>query len=684
MKLAKRLLSTFTAVVLLSGFMASSTLYAYVSGVQDDLPDHTQLSSWSPKEGSRVLAVDGTVLAVHALENRRFISLSEVPPHVLQAFVSAEDRNFWEHSGLDTAGIARAFLANLRRQDGEGLEGGSTITQQVVKNTLLSNERTFERKVKEAILALRVDRDLGKHKVAEIYINDAYFGSGAYGVKAAASVFFGKEIGDLSIEEAALLAGLVKAPSSLNPYRNLEGSKQRRNYVLSRLHQDGHLSKSDLDRLIQTPVVLSSGVAASSITPSFWYPQEEARRKIMDTHGYETLYSGGLDITTTIDPYLQREAHRTLRSALVREDRKNGWRGPLKSGLNIPVSWSSIPLPDGIEDWRIGIVEAVGRDASVITENGVIELRGEDLSWATRANRADAILDQGDLIMIGDLGSGPELVQIPKTLQGALVALNPADGAILAMSGGFSHEISEFNRATQARRQMGSVFKPFVYASALEAGYDPDSPVLDSPISLSQGGHNPDWTPQGGRGGMGLISLTQSLSLSRNMSTVRLLYDIGLDPVMGMAERLGLSVVGEPNFAMALGAIEATPVQVAAAYAPFANGGYSVNPHLILPSTNAGYPALDDRVVSGMNTMLREVVSSGTARSAFVDFSGDFSGKTGTTNDSKDAWFVGYDPGLVVAVWIGRDDNRAVNGISGGKTAAPVVRDFMDRIEGRK
>jgi len=683
MSLARTLLATFSVLAATTIVIGSSVGLAYVKKLRSDIPDHMALASWKPSEGSSIFARDGSLIATHAIEDRKYVPIEGLPPHVINAFVAAEDRRYWEHSGVDPKGIFRAAAANLSKAGDERLEGGSTITQQVVKNVLLTPERTVERKVKESILALRADRDIGKIRILDIYLNEIYFGEGAYGIESASKTYFGKTVSELTLAEAALLAGLPKAPSAANPFENPARAAERREYVLRRMVEDGYISSSEREIASREPLPVAARESRRSIDPAMWYAQEEARRIVLGEYGAEALYSRGIEIRTTIDPVLQRVAHQELRAALVREDRKSGWRGPLEKGVPIPVDWKTLKRPDGAEDWLVGVVLSAAIDAEVVTDSGNVTIKGSDLGWATSRKRADAILAPGDAVLVGDIGAGPELVQIPAGIQGAVVAMNPVNGEILALDGGFSHQLSEFNRATQAKRQTGSVFKPFVYLAALELGYDAMSPLLDSPITLRQGGSEPDWTPQGGHGGMGLITLRRSLELSRNMSTVRLLYDIGMEPVVDVARRVGFDLVSSANYSMALGAVEASPVTVAAAYATLANGGHRVEPHLIKGRGSHAESLFDPVTAAQINSILEGVVTSGTARSAFSQFSGTVAGKTGTTNGSRDSWFAAYGPAFVVVGWLGRDDNLPLSDASGGRSAAPMVRKILDKSAGR-
>lgn len=686
MSLAKTFMSGISVLGLTSTLIFGSAALAYVKKVESTLPDHRILNSWEPAEGTTILSSDGVSLGVHAREYRKFVPINEIPNVLVAAFISAEDGNYWRHHGVDVISITRAALSNLKSGPDVRLEGGSTITQQVVKNLLLTSERTLDRKIKEAILALKVDRDIGKDRVLEIYLNQIYFGAGAYGVAVAAETYFGKTLSELTIGEAAMLAGLPKAPSAANPFINPERALDRRNYVLRRMQENGYISEQEHEVALSTPVKTSGhGSSSADVNPSMWYAQEAVRRYLLQSRGEKHLYEGGGQVVTTINSRIQKVAHSELRRHLVLEDRKSGWRGPLSRGYIGSVDWSSplLAKPSGAEDWSVAVVLQADRDALLETKQGTISLTGASLSWATPTKRADAILKAGDVVLVANLGRGFELVQIP-VIQGAVVVMNPHDGSILGLAGGFSGETSEFDRATQAKRQTGSVFKPFVYMAAIEAGYNATSPVLDSPIAIDQGTGKSDWRPSGGAsGGLGMITLRRSLELSRNLSTVRLLYDLGMDRVINLATRVGFTMPANASYAMALGATEATPIEVASAYSSFANGGYRVEPMLVPDHSKVPERIFNPLDAAKMTSILEGVVKAGTAQKAFSKFNHPIAGKTGTTNESRDAWFASYGPDVVIVGWLGRDDDAPLyKGAAGGSSAAPLVRDILDSMNG--
>ncbi|MNU40306.1 Penicillin-binding protein 1A [compost metagenome] len=685
MALIRTLLAGATITAAAGILAAASVGVAYVGRIAPDLPSHIAVTDWKAREGTTILAADGSVLGVHAREFRKFAALAQIPPLVSQAFIAAEDGNYWHHKGVDPRAIARAALSNLKGGDGR-VEGGSTITQQVVKNLVLSPERTFDRKAKEALLALKIDKEVGKERVLEIYLNEIYLGAGAYGVGAAAEVYFGKTLDQLTVGEAATLAGLPQAPSAANPFTRPAKALERRNYVIDRMVAEGFIDAASASaaKASGLSAIARGDAAPGGAEAAFWYPEENVRRMLVQTFGSDRIYGEGGVVRTSIRPALQKIVHEELRRGLVAEDRHSGWRGPLSRGVALPVDWSAPALapPPGAEKWSVGVVAEAGRDARVLTRSGEVVIKGADLSWASSSRKASSVLAKGDAVLVGDLGRGPELVQVPAA-QGAIVVMDPTNGDVLALEGGFSHETSEFNRATQAQRQTGSVFKSFVYLAATERGYDAMSPVLDSPIALSQGPGLEDWKPQNGEKGMGLITLRRAAELSRNMATVRVLYDVGEDAVASVASRAGFRLPEKLNWSMALGAAETTPLNVATAYSALANGGFRVEPRFYADSNKAG-SAPADRVfspipVAQVTSMLEGVVHFGTARRAFDGFDLPVAAKTGTTNDSRDAWFAAYGPRFVAVAWVGRDDHKPLSkASSGGGTVAPIMRRILD------
>lgn len=685
------LVRTLTALVVLGGLGAGvaglSVGIAVIDAESRDLPDHASLATYVPRTGSRILADDGSLISRKVEQRRTFVPIGRIPPLVVRAFLSAEDQNYYRHNGVDPVAVARATLSRF----GGGGQGGSTITQQVAKNLLVGNERSISRKIREALLAMRMDRDLGKDRVLEIYLNEIYLGLGAYGVEEAARTYFGKSLDALTPVEAALIAGMPKAPTAYNPRRNPMRAIERRNYVLRRMARDGVISEEAQSSAETVPIALAprlSRDAAGERAAGSWF-EDLAWRGASEAAGADRIGRQDVVVRTTLRPSYQAAAEAALRAGIVRADRALGYRGPLaRASSRAP---RPVDLPAGADDYSVGTVESVGGEAVVAVDGGTRVRLGPDGTRWTGSTPA-GLLRAGDVVLLDLSGARPVLAQVPE-VDGALVALDPRTGDVLAHVGGFSYERSSFDRATQARRQAGSSFKPILYSAALRLGFDATSPLLDAPIALEQGPGQVDWRPADakGAGHGGLITVRKALELSRNMATVRLLWDLGLDDMQDMARQFGVAPERPLSYVSALGAVEVSPMQMALAYAAFANGGVVRKPRYVtevraasgeplstLPP-DAGHRVLDAVASAQMGSILRGVVERGTARRAFQGFPQPFSGKTGTTNSARDAWFVGFSPEIVVAVWIGRDDNRALaDDAGGGKVAAPVVRDFVE------
>ncbi len=686
MSLSRTILSGVSILTVVVGVAVGGSAVSYLKTLSAELPDISAVGSWQPREGSRILGSDGTVLGIHAKEYREFAQLESIPPLVISAFLAAEDANYWHHKGVDPVAVVRAVVSNFK--DDSRVIGGSTITQQVVKNLILSSERTFDRKAKEALLALKVDKEIGKARVLEIYLNEIYLGSGCYGVRAAAKCYFGKSLEELLPEEAAVLAGLPQAPSAANPYSNMKKAVSRRNYVLDRMAKVGYLPTDEVAQLKTRPIITVGrpDAVTGPVDPAYAYAEETVRRLQVGSVGSDQFYGKGGDLQTTLVPRLQKVVHEELRRGLVVEDRLKGYRGNLAQNIAFPIDWerSELAQPPGAENWRVGVVEEAGRDLKVQTRDGFMTIDRRGFSWVTGKRSSGSVFKRGDAILVGDLGDGPEIVQVPKT-QGAIVVMQPETGAVLALDGGFSAAGSEFNRATQAKRQIGSVFKPFVYLTALQMGYNAMSPVLDSPISLDTGNGKGDWRPQEKDKGLGLITLRQALEKSRNLATVRLLYDIGENTIGDVARNIGLEMPEKMTYAMALGSAETTPLNVATAYSAIANGGRPVKPVFFgdIHNYTADKPSFDPIAVAQLSSILEGVTYAGTARAAFADFPHAIAAKTGTTNSSRDVWLAAYGPKFVIITWLGHDDFTPLHkGAAGGQTVAPIVRRILDRSQG--
>ncbi len=736
-KLFRRLFifSTILAILAMIGIVA------VVASLSRDLPTIATLEKYEPPITSRVHAGDGTLVAEFADQHRVYVPYESIPEHVIQAFVSAEDKKFFEHEGLDYVGMLRAAINSARNKitgDG-GLQGGSTITQQVVKNMLLTRDQTIVRKIKEAVLARRIESAFSKQQIMELYLNEIYLGGRAYGVGSAALNYFGKSLPELNISEAAILASLAKAPGTVNPYRRPERLLQRRSYVLARMVEDGYITENDADEARALSLNTVKRLRGPEYEAATYFVQE-LRRDLIEEYGEDTLEQGGLSIRSTIDSRLQLAAQNALQDGLVSYDRRHAYRGPVTSIAldgEAVERLGEVDLPAGYGDWEAALVTKINEEGSAVlrlTDNSQINLVKEDVEWAAGTfEREDGAkgLKPGDVVLaelrrepadeagaaetaddqLGAPVGTASLRQIPE-VEGALIALDPHTGRILAMSGGYSFWKSAFNRVTQARRQTGSSFKPFVYAAALENGYTPATKVLDAPFVDFDVETNDFWAPGNYAEGRwyGLSTMRLGLEKSRNMMTVRMAQDIGMEAVSDLAERVGVYDDLDPYLAMSLGAGETSPWNLAKGYAAFVNGGKRIQPTLLdriqdrhgktlyvhdprectgcnaeewdggpPPELDDPRPQVLDPIVAYQTVhMLEGVIERGTGRIA-RRVGKPLAGKTGTTNDYKDALFFGFSPDLVVGVWVGFDEPRSLgDGEAGGSVAAPIFTDFME------
>ncbi|MEL7028383.1 MAG: transglycosylase domain-containing protein, partial [Pseudomonadota bacterium] len=569
----------------------------YLASLSSELPDYNVLAEYEPPITTRVHAGDGSLIAEFARERRLFVPVGAVPDHVKAAFISAEDKSFYEHGGIDVRGIGRAALVNVQSYlTGSGrLEGASTITQQVAKNFLLTSERTIERKVKEQLLALRIERAYTKDEILELYLNEIYLGNRSYGVAAAALNYFEKSLDQLTLDEAAYLAALPKAPNNYHPVRAKERAIERRNWVIDRMAANGYITGIIADSAKTRDLVATTRPVGAQFAAAEYFA-EEVRRQIYDIYGDEALYDGGLSVRTTLDPGMQQIARKALRKGLVAYDRRHGWRGPiavLERGPDWQEELNDIPSLLDVEPWRLALVLEVEAGEALIGlksgETGAIPL--EELAWARpwdseaeelgpEIESAGEVLSAGDVIYVEpsegvSAGGLPRyaLHQIPK-INGAITAIDPHTGRVLAMIGGFSFQASQFNRATQARRQPGSAFKPFVYAAALERGYTPTSLILDAPFVAPVGGLETGWYSPGNytERFYGESTMRRGIEQSRNAMTVRLAQDIGMEPIIANARAFGIADNWAPVLAISLGAGETTLMRLTTAYAILVNG----------------------------------------------------------------------------------------------------------------
>ncbi|WP_210488316.1 penicillin-binding protein 1A [Microvirga antarctica] len=690
-----------------------------------DLPDHAQLADYEPPVMTRVHASDGSLIAEYARERRLYMPMQAMPKLVIEAFLSAEDKNFYKHAGIDPEGIVRAIVANFR-SGGRREQGASTITQQVAKNFLLSNERTYQRKIREALLALRIEATFPKDKILELYLNEIYLGLGNYGVAAAALNYFGKSVHELTVAEVAYLAALPKAPNNYHPYRQKQAALDRRNWVIDRMVDNGYVKREDGDVAKKEPLVVSPrSISPNSIASGYF--AEGVRRDIADRYGEETLYEGGLLIRSTLDPQMQAMARKALVDGLVRFDEARGWRGSQQklelTGREWGLALAEVPVLGDVQPWRLAVVLEVaggrariglqpkkGGSGQVVVDRQIGYVGADGVKWTRRG--VEKALASGDVIYVEPIDGKPDqfrLRQIPE-ISGAIVAMDPYTGRVHAMVGGFSFDQSEFNRANQAMRQPGSSFKPIVYATALDKGYTPSSQVLDAPFVLDMGPGQAAWAPSNYDGkSAGLRTLRYGVEHSKNLMTVRLANEVGMPAISEYARRFGVYDDMLPLLSMSLGAGETTVMRMTAAYSMFVNGGRRIKPTLIDRIQDRSGKTIyrhDDRKCTGcdaaewdggaaprltdnreqvidpltayqVTSILEGVVQRGTAQSVKA-VGKPLAGKTGTTNDAKDVWFVGFSPDLAVGVFIGYDKPASLgNAATAGQYAAPVFRDFM-------
>ncbi|MCA6121591.1 penicillin-binding protein 1A [Bradyrhizobium sp. WSM 1704] len=738
-----RLLVRFLGFLFAAGTVLFLVGVAAIAGgiwhFSKDLPDYSQLQDYEPPVMTRVHAVDGSLLGEYAKERRLYLPIQAVPKLVINAFLAAEDKNFYEHGGIDYQGMARAALLYAQNYGSNRRpQGASTITQQVAKNFLLTNEVSFTRKIKEALLAMRIERAYSKDRILELYLNEIYLGLGAYGIAAASLVYFDKSVNELTIAEASYLAALPKAPAALHPVRNHDRAIERRNYVIDRLLENGWIKQADADKARKEPLSVTNR-SNGAHTFAGEYFAEEVRRDIFERYGEKKLYEGGLSVRTTLDPKIQVMARKTMAAGLVNYDEAQGWRGAMHK-IDASGDWgvklADVKALSDISPWRLAVVLESGDQSARIgfqpgrelggavskeRQTGIVTIEG--VRWAKSKGKTPTavsqVLQPGDVIYADPLvnkdGTAVEgqyrLRQLPE-ISGAMIAMDPWTGRVLAMVGGFSFDQSQFNRATQAYRQPGSSFKPIVYASALDNGYTPSSIVVDGPIEIDQGQGAGVWRPENFSTGKyyGPTSLRNALTHSLNTVTVRLAQDVGMPLIGEYAKRFG--VYDElPNYlSYALGAGETTVMRMVTAYSMFANGGRRVKPTLIdriqdryghtiykhdarecrgcdAPGgwKNQAEPQLIDRreqVLDPMTayqitSMMEGVVQRGTA-TVMRDVGKPLAGKTGTTNDAKDLWFVGFSPDLVVGLYLGYDKPRSLGRTAqAGRTAAPIARDFL-------
>jgi len=698
----------------------------YIYNVTRDLPSVEALKNYSPPVTTRVYAGNGTVLGEYARESRIFVPAAFIPKLVAEAFTSAEDRNFYSHPGIDPSGILRAALKDVGLVlEGRRPQGASTITQQVARNFLLNSDVKFSRKIREAILAIRIDATYPKSKVLELYLNEIYLGEHSYGVGAAALNYFGKSLDDLDIAEVAFLAALPKGPANYDPRFNHAAAMDRRNWVIGQMAENNYITSAQATAAKAEPLVAQMRALGSQAADVDYYV-EEVRRQLYAKYGEKALYDGGLQVRASLDTRLQNYAVGALRSGLVRYDRRHGWRGA-KTHVDINGDWRAqlrkMPNQSGVETWKLSV--ALGFDQKAIKIGFADGTTGtipyENYKWARRelknANvgappqKPQDVAKPGDALYVESEGKPGEfgLRQIPE-INGAIVAMDPHTGRVLALSGGFSYASSQFDRAMQAMRQPGSSFKPFVYAAALDNGYTPVSKVLDAPFVMDMGPGQGLWQPDNFEHDfLGDTTLRRGLELSRNVMTVRLAYTLGMDKVVPYPIRFGVYDKLPPLLANSLGAYETTLLRLVTGYSEFANGGKKIQASLIdriqdrngktiwrhdgrecegcdndnwsgqqeplLADTRE--QVIDPRTAYQIVSILEGVVQRGTGVSVRA-VGKPLAGKTGTSSEARDTWFIGFSPDLAAGVFVGFDNPRTLGGHEQGATAAaPIFRDFM-------
>ncbi len=708
--LIKNIVILTAGLFLLLSVLVITVLWTF----SNNIPDYKFLKNYKPPVSSKVYAGDGRLVADFSREKRIFVPYSTIPKNVIYSFLSAEDKNFFSHPGVDAKGVLRAVINNISNiLNSKRLEGASTITQQVAKNFLLSNEVSLNRKIKEAILAFRIERALSKERILELYLNQIYLGGGAYGVAAASLEYFDKSIKELTYAESALLAALPKAPSRYNPYNDIKLAKFRRNLVLKNLLDNAYITSSEYNELKEQKIFLKK--KKKIFLEDSQYYIEDVRKKIIDELTYDKVYKQGFNINTPIDLDLQKIATDSLRKGLISYDKRKGWRGPI-TNIKYKTDWAKeleiYKLEKSI-NWKLGIIKRIQKfSISIETEDGLNgKMNYSEISWTNK--EFEELFKIGDVIYVkkNDDNNYYSLKQLPQ-INGGIVVMDPYTGRVLALSGGFSFKKSEFNRATQALRQPGSAFKPFVYALALENNYSPSSLILDAPLVLDQGEDLKMWKPENyGKKFYGPSTLRVGLEKSRNLMTIRIAQNLGLNKIIDFSEQLEIYENPDELLSISLGSAETTLLKLTTAYAAFVNGGKLVKPILIdrvqdsegVTIVNNGmrncknckqisflskdFPSIKDnykqifskQTAYQMTSILEGVIKRGTGKK-LRDLGLNLAGKTGTTNKNTDTWFIGFTSNLVVGVYVGADNPKPLGKYeTGSKTALPIFKDFIAR-----
>ncbi|MCX5717684.1 MAG: PBP1A family penicillin-binding protein [Nitrospirae bacterium] len=676
--------------------------FAFAKGI----PSIAELKQYKPTSGTKIYADDDTLIGELKVEKGIFVPLNRIPKQLIDAVIAVEDSRFWNHKGIDYIAIGRAVLKDILHA---GLkEGGSTITQQLAKVVFLTPEKTFKRKVREVSLAIKMEKNLDKKEILELYLNKIYFGHGAYGVEMASRVYFGKSVGELTLPEAAMIAALIKAPSTYSPYNNLTKSKERQETVLLRMEEEGYIKRSEREKAAKQSLYLSTlrrGIEANN------YFIEYVRKYLEEKYGEETVYKGGLKVYTTLDRGMQAAAQKALQEGLRELDKRRGWRGPVEhKDIDVKKEMESRDVYSaaigGGDDITSGLVLKVSETEAVIKTRGIIgRLSIADAQWA--GNLLDSktkktttikgfnltkILRPGDIVKVKIKGTkGKEvslaLEQEPE-VEGAVVAIEQRTGFIRTIIGGYDYTKSEFNRAIYAKRQPGSAFKPIIYAAAMDNGFTPASIINDEPVTY-KGGPKGDWTPENyDHKHYGPTRLREALAYSRNVVTVKLVDAIGVDKVIKFTQNLGLEGDIPHNLSIALGSLSVTPLELCSGYSVFANNGQRMNPLAVKYITDSkgkilesnepeGMQAISNQTAFLITSMMQDVINYGTGW-RIKALGKPVAGKTGTTNEYRDAWFVGYTTGITASVWVGFDDVRPLGSQeTGARAASPIWLNFM-------
>ena len=706
-----RIIKNIFILLLSFGLLSAFTIIAILWAFSNNLPDYKFLKNYKPAVSSKVYSGDGELVNDFSSEKRIFVPYNAISKKVINSFLSAEDKKFFSHPGVDASGVLRAIVNNISNiASSRRLEGASTITQQVAKNFLLTNEVSLNRKIKEAILAFRIERALSKQRILELYLNQIYLGEGTYGVAAASLEYFDKSISELNYEEAALLAALPKAPSRYNPYKNIELAKFRRDLVINNLFENNYISKRNQEEFLSKKIILKKRKKVFTEETSYYV--EDIRKDVVEKLGFDKVYKQGLNINTPINIDLQKIATDSLRQGLVEYDKRKGWRGPL-TNIKKLEKWNQEVDKFRLEksiNWDLAIIKKIDKfSIEIETEyekKGIIKYK--NISWIKKDFKE--ILKIGDVIYVENINKNIFALRQLPVVNGGIVVMDPFTGRVLALSGGFSFKKSEFNRATQALRQPGSAFKPFIYALALENGYTPSTLILDAPLVLEQGSDLKMWKPENyGKKFYGPSTLRMGLEKSRNLMTVRIAQDLGLKKIVNFSKQLGIYDNPSELLSISLGSAETTLLKLTSAYSSFVNGGKLVKPIMIdriqdsegntifnnekrkcsncdqLSFLSKNYPNIKDEFLQifsaetayQITSILEGTIQNGTGKN-LKDLNLDLGGKTGTTNGNTDTWFVGFTSKLTIGVYVGADNPISLGRYeTGAKTALPIFKSFV-------